>query len=1399
MAVPPTTPIVTLQAYKWEVDEPFEKNKIDIYIHGLTKNQESVTIKISDFEPFVYLELDPTIKWNPLRVKQVKEWLKKNLQEPCDPVKCVYQKKRFLYYSAERDCLLLHFRTHSNAIKYGLKKLIEKSNWADDDDDKSSKKSSDGIIPKDLEIDGFDKKLNFKVHGWRADPILQLHAVTGIKPSGWIDVLPTGDGDNGSDKPRKFSLSDIELTCSYKDLVANTVEKSVINPKFASYDIECISGEDPTGDTFPNPKNKHDIVICISVLLGKVFDAENTHQMYCLVNEQFDKKCPHVDDGSIIVRFANETELYKGWTEFMRAKNPDIIISYNGLSFDDNYIFERSKVLMPPQKNNINNNDPKRRKTNVGNANGNANGNAANNAGEKTPKMEYWNGKHFGNFGKLLYQPTRKTSMEWSSSAYSAQSFKYLDIPGRLHIDMYPVISKEYQNLSSYTLNSVSEHFLKEHKIDLPPSVMIRSWHGGDPDDIGKIVLYCNQDTRLPYRLMKKLISWISLIEMSNVSLVPIFDLITRGQQVKMHAQLYCLAYSKGIVVDDRWSHYKPGDDDKKFMGATVQNPQTGYWENVVTFDFKSLYPTTIIAYNLCPHSAIPDGVNPPEGTYHDLRWEDHCGCEHDTTIRKTKPKHKLCRPHHYRFYKAEYIQGIIPEFLKYLLDARAATREHAEHIKATLKSNPNLSSQEKADLELQYTVYDRRQNSFKVSANSVYGGLGSDYSYTPYYPAAGATTAMGRLNIQRAIDKAKELRPDTFLVYGDSVAKDTPVLLYSNVTKRVSYNTIENIVVCWSDVRGKEMAIPDQLYVWSDVGFTKIARIIRHKTTKQLFRIVTDRGIIDVTEDHSLLDKNAQHISPMDVQVGTELLHNHLSYTAPANNNSDLHVNPTLLGMFYHSGCCWSIAGTGGSSLFGWELGGNDYKKLEKIMREHLPVLPNVTYEIVSENNLHIFAFSIIAIGDIKALVETYRSHFYVDHPAILPAKNTPAWRTYMYNNKRVPDVILSSSSANNMLLFYSHATGGHALPAVTSTNKLVLATWHTLLFRLGFTSTMLDVTTTNNDEYIVRIAPSLHSQHSLHSQLPQNVVRKIIRLGSTDDYVYDFETENHHFSAGIGELVVHNTDSCMLKYNKVKNIGECFSVAKQMEIDINKIFPPPMYLEMEKIYLKYFLLTKKKYIGYIADKNGHVYLIDKKGVVMKRRDNCAYLRESYQTLIDLVMEKEPKWKVWEFLYTTVDNLVDGNVPIDKLVITKSLKDERSYKNTNLPHLVVARKMRNRGKYVAAGTRIPYIFVETPDAKDPQYKKVEDPEYYEANRDTVKLDLPYYFEKQLIVPFDEVIASRFNIKNVLKNYWKLRNKIDIPNSAVYFLPNFVVVDAAASISDAVEIVDDAQSKSLKS
>jgi len=938
-----TDTCVSFQALKWELEE--SDDNTTIYIHGLDIDNNRITVKIPDYKPYVYLELDSKIVWSKSKLDLLLLFLKKSLHLNY-PVKHKLVDRMKNYYYKPAKFLWLAFNNTE-----GIKSL-------------------DRIFKKPFTLFGVGK-IKLTCHEQKASPILQLYTIRKILPSGWINAKRTTKSNLINEYSDTFSTADIELVCSYIDISPSDDNSNVTNPKVISYDIETGSG-DKTGNTFPDSSLITDEVICICATVAYMQDDEKLWKTYSLVNESRERYCNDINDGSELRRFKNEKDLLIGWTELIIEIDPDVITGYNTTGFDDKYTAKRADML------------------------------------------KCW--PSFSKLGRIIGKRSRIDIRKWSSSAYGDQEFNYIDIPGRLHIDMFPVIFKDYTTLSSYTLDGVSEQFLGDHKINLPAKEMIQKWNKGDPEDMREIVLYCNKDTILPLKLMQKLNSWIGLTEMANVMMVQVFDLITRGQQIRVFSQQYYLSYDLGVVTTERWADYKPIESDKDFVGATVQDPKVGLHENVITYDFQSLYPTTIIAYNICYSTFIPETENPPEEEYITLEWVDHCGCSHDTAIRKTKPKKIICKTHKYRFYKANIKKGIVPILLENLLNARKKTKLELKALIQRLKVE-KFTPEELKKYNLLVNTLDKRQNGYKISANSMYGGFGSDYSYAPFYQGAACTTAMGRKSIHDAIDFAYKYRSDTDLVYGD--------------------------------------------------------------------------------------------------------------------------------------------------------------------------------------------------------------------------------------------------------------------------------------------------------------------------------------------------------------------TDSCMIRFSKCKDLKECFEIAKKLEKLINAIFPKPMYLELEKIYSKYFLLSKKRYIGYIVDPEGNITSIDKKGVVIKRRDNCCFLRDTYSQLIEMVMNKNQKWQLFEYINSQIDKLLKGDVDLEKLIITKSIKD--NYKNTNLPHVIVAEKMRKRGKYVASGTRVQYIFIKTDNSKDPQYLKAEEPDYYMANKDTVELDYMYYLEKQIINPIDEIIEVKFGTKNVLKNLFKLLKKDVIKNTNDYFQPKFKI------------------------
>ena len=183
-----------------------------------------------------------------------------------------------------------------------------------------------------------------------------------------------------------------------------------------------------------------------------------------------------------------------------------------------------------------------------------------------------------------------------------------------------------------------------------------------------------------------------------------------------------------------------------------------------------------------------------------------------------------------------------------------------------------------------------------------------------------------------------------------------------------------------------------------------------------------------------------------------------------------------------------------------------------------------------------------------------------------------------------------------------------------------------------------------------------------------------------------------------------------------------------------------------------------QKRYIGnyYGTDP----YTIDKvetKGVVLKRRDNPEIVKKIYTGVVDPLLqygERGINISI-KFLKNELNKLMNNQVDLKDLVITKSLakgygKVSKSgeiqmgpsdYKNTNLPHVSLANKMRNRdpGSAPNIGDRIDYIFVEIPD--NPKAKLFEKAESLKvAQENNMKIDYLYYITNQIHNPVSEIL-----------------------------------------------------------
>jgi DNA polymerase elongation subunit (family B) len=272
---------------------------------------------------------------------------------------------------------------------------------------------------------------------------------------------------------------------------------------------------------------------------------------------------------------------------------------------------------------------------------------------------------------------------------------------------------------------------------------------------------------------------------------------------------------------------------------------------------------------------------------------------------------------------------------------------------------------------------------------------------------------------------------------------------------------------------------------------------------------------------------------------------------------------------------------------------------------------------------------------------------------------------------------------------------------------------------------------------------------------------IKKLYEIQYTG-YVYDLTTENHHFAAGVGNIIVHNTDSVFFKFNLTnKETGEKILGDKALELSIeiaqeachqvSKVLKQPHDFEYEKTFMPFCLLSKKRYVSIKYDFDWTKGKRNEMGIVLKRRDNAPIVKDIYGGVIDILMKEKNIQKAIDYVHKCLQDLVNGNVSIDKLIITKSLRS--FYKNPQgVAHKVLADRISQRepGNKPTSGDRIPFVYVVT---KSPakgkkvlQGDRIETPSFIKENN--LQIDYSFYITNQIMKPLLQLFGL------VLKDIW---------------------------------------------
>jgi len=177
------------------------------------------------------------------------------------------------------------------------------------------------------------------------------------------------------------------------------------------------------------------------------------------------------------------------------------------------------------------------------------------------------------------------------------------------------------------------------------------------------------------------------------------------------------------------------------------------------------------------------------------------------------------------------------------------------------------------------------------------------------------------------------------------------------------------------------------------------------------------------------------------------------------------------------------------------------------------------------------------------------------------------------------------------------------------------------------------------------------------------------------------------------------------------------------------------PLDMDVDNIYRSiFFTESKKRYAGLTS--KGEIVV---RGLEVRRGDWCGLAKELQSEVIRIILEEEDPEKAAKFVKETINDVKEGRIPLDKLVIHKTLTKGVSSYDSAQAHVKAAERARELDLSASVGSKISYVIVKGPEStlSDRAYPldmfdRSKDGKLYAKDK-TYELDTEYYIDKQLI------------------------------------------------------------------
>ncbi len=432
------------------------------------------------------------------------------------------------------------------------------------------------------------------------------------------------------------------------------------------------------------------------------------------------------------------------------------------------------------------------------------------------------------------------------------------------YIELYKWYAPGGKSQESYKLDNIANVELGENKLSYDEYDNLHQLYRLNYQ---KFIEYNIKDVELIVKLEDKL-------KLLELALTLAYDTKTNYEDVFAQTRMWdALIYShlleKKIIVPPKVIQRK----NSAFEGAYVKDPQVGMHNWVASFDLNSLYPHLLIQYNISPETLVE-----PENYTQEMRDVLKQNVNVNSLLASeidTSKLHGCTLTPNGQFFRTD-IQGFLPKMMEEMYEDRKKFK------KMMLKAKQDYINEKdpvkKVEIDKLVARYNNLQLAKKVSLNSAYGALGSQYFRFYDLRQALAVTLAGQLSIRwienklnQYMNKLLKTENEDYVIASDT---DSIYLRLGDLIDKVYPQTKDSNKI----IQFMDKVCEDKIQPFIDESYQELASYVHAYSQKMQMKreALSDKGIWTAKKRYILNvynNEGVQYEEPQMKVMGLEMV----------------------------------------------------------------------------------------------------------------------------------------------------------------------------------------------------------------------------------------------------------------------------------------------------------------------------------------------------------------------------------------------------------------------------------------------------------------------------------------------------------------------------------------------